>query len=174
MNYLKKDELKKLLSGVSNESHKLMILVGFWHGLRVSELISLEGKDIQGGVLRIQRLKKSKKTTQPFVFNADPELDEETPLLKLAATLGPNDRLFNITTRDGVAKMLHRAATVAGLPLYKCHPHALKHSIAMAMYKGGKSVKEMQTYLGHVEGKNTLRYIEATEEESAQGIGNLL
>jgi integrase len=174
MNYLKKDELKKLLSGVSNESHKLMILVGFWHGLRVSELISLEGKDIQGGVLRIQRLKKSKKTTQPFVFNEDPELDEETPLLKLAATLGPNDRLFNITTRDGVAKMLHRAATVAGLPLYKCHPHALKHSIAMAMYKGGKSVKEMQTYLGHVEGKNTLRYIEATEEESAQGIGNLL
>jgi hypothetical protein len=29
-------------------------------------------------------------------------------------------------------------------------------------------------YLGHKEAKNTLRYIEATEEEAARGIGKLL
>jgi len=172
VNSLTRDELKRLLSGVNNESHKLMILVGFWHALRVSELINLRGKDIQGGYLSVQRLKGSKKTVQPFVFNADPELSELEGLTELAAKLKPKDKLFDMT-RFGVYKLMQRAGERAGLPAHKCHPHVLKHSIAMVMIKS-KNIKEVQVYLGHVEGKNTMRYLEATMDQAAAGLGELL
>lgn len=175
MNYLKKHELRSLLSSIPDESNRLMILVGFWHGLRVSEIISLTGRNIQDGYLIVQRSKKSKRTIQPFITHKDTLLDEATPLLALAKQRGPDEKLFtNIGTRDGVAKLMQRAGALAGIPRHRCHPHALKHSIAMVMHKGGKGIKEIQTYLGHVEGKNTLVYLEATEEEAAEGIGNLL
>jgi len=172
VNSLTKDELKRLLSAVNNSSHRLMILVGFWHGLRVSELIDLRARDIQGGFLSVQRLKKSKKTIQPFVYHPDPELSELEGLTELAAKLKPKEKLFDIT-RFGVYKLMQRAGQRAGLPAHKCHPHVLKHSIAMVMIKR-KNIKEVQVYLGHVEGKNTMRYLEATMEQAAEGLGDLL
>jgi len=173
VNSLTKEELKRLLSAVNNSSHRLMLLVGFWHGLRVSELIDLRGRDIRGGFLSIQRLKGSKKTIQPLVHCADPELSEIEELTKLGETLKSNDKLFDIT-RFGVYKLMQRAGERAGLPPHKCHPHVLKHSIAMVMKNMGKDVKQVQVYLGHVEGKNTLVYWEATMEDAAAGLGESL
>lgn len=172
MKYLSKDELKALLSAIPQPRHKLMVLVGFWHGTRVSELISLRGRNIKDGYLTVQRLKGSKKTIQPFVYNSDPELSEYEPLMALASQVTPDEILFPIT-RFGVLKLMKRAGKRAGLPQHKMHPHVLKHSIAMVMIKK-KPIKEVQVYLGHVEGKNTMRYLDATEEEAAAGLGALL
>jgi hypothetical protein len=44
----------------------------------------------------------------------------------------------------------------------------------MVMKNGKKDVKEVQEYLGHVEGKNTLVYWETTMEQAAAGLGDLL
>lgn len=121
----------------------------------------------------MQRLKGSKKTVQPFVHCVDKDLDETEPLNALAATLKSNDKLFDIT-RFGVYKLMQRAGERAGLPPHKCHPHVLKHSIAMTMKNMGKDVKQVQVYLGHVEGKNTLVYWEATMEDAAAGLGDSL
>ena len=189
VNSLTKDELKRLLSAVSERSNtdepsavyggltadrkRLMLLVGYWHGLRVSELINLRVKDIRGGYLSVRRLKKSLPTIHPFVSSTDPELDEAEGLNALAAKLKSNDKLFNIT-RFGVYKLMQRAGVRAGLPPHKCHPHVLKHSIAMTMKRMGKDVKQVQVYLGHVEGKNTLVYWEATMDEAAAGLGAFL
>jgi integrase/recombinase XerD len=170
---LTKEELKKLLAAIPQERHKLMILTAFWHALRCSEVINLRARDIQGGYLSVQRLKGSKKTIQPFVYNADPELSEMEGLTKLAEELKPKEKLFGIT-RFGVYKLMQRAGERAGLPPHKCHPHVLKHSIAMVMKNGKKDVKEVQEYLGHVEGKNTLVYWETTMEQAAAGLGELL
>lgn len=178
MKYLKRDELKRLLNTVESLSptngswQRLMFLTAFWHGLRVSEVNSLTGSNIRDGYLTVQRLKKSKKTTQPFVLNKDPELSEYEGLLALAEKAGPDEILFPMT-RDGILKLMKRAGKIAGIPEHKCHPHALKHSIAMVMIKA-KGIKEVQVYLGHVEGKNTMRYLDATEEEAASGLGALL
>lgn len=140
VNSLTKDELKRLLNAVGTSSitseqstarggmtvaqKRLMLLVGFWHGLRISELINLRGRDIRGGYLSAQRLKGSNKTIQPFVDCADPELDEAEALTELGQKLKSNDKLFDIT-RFGVYKLMQRAGERAGLPPHKCHPHVL-------------------------------------------------
>lgn len=174
MKSLSREQLKALMLAIPNPRFRLMILVGFWHGLRVSELVSLRGRQIQDGFLSVKRLKRSKKTIQPLVFNTDPVFDELTPLTELCKTIGDDELLFPMT-RDGVLKLMKRAGKVAGVPVHLCHPHALKHTIAMTMMRSKKkNVKEIQEYLGHVEGKNTMKYFEATMEEAAAGLGDLI
>jgi integrase len=51
MQHLTMDELKGLLAEVKGERNRLMILVGFWHGLRVSELTKLVGADVKDGYI---------------------------------------------------------------------------------------------------------------------------
>jgi integrase len=125
MHHLTREELKSLFKEVPNKRQRLMLLTGFWHGLRVSELISLLPTDMKDGYVNVQRLKGSLRTIQPFVRHEDPDLDEATPLKELLSTLGPNDRLFPMT-RDGVRKLVKRAGKRAGIPAHKLHPHILK------------------------------------------------
>jgi integrase len=42
------------------------------------------------------------------------------------------------------------------------------------MLDGGKSINEVQAYLGHKSGNSTLQYLKVDEEQAAEGIGNLL
>jgi integrase len=65
MQHLTMDEIKRLVEAIPNARQKLMILVGFEHGLRVSELINLTKEDIRDGYVSVQRLKGSLKTIQP-------------------------------------------------------------------------------------------------------------
>jgi len=82
MKHLTRDELRALLTVAKAHSERdhLMILTGFWHGLRCSEIVKMRGTQIQDGHMTVQRLKGSLKTTQPLVSNADPLLDEKTAM----------------------------------------------------------------------------------------------
>lgn len=170
MHHLEKSQLQSLLATVPAK-HRLMLLVGFWHGLRISELINLRAKDIQDGYLVVQRLKGSKKTVQPWVFNTDPMLSEYEGLKELAKL--PLDMVLFPMTRDGVLKLMKRNGKRAGVPRHLCRPHVLKHSIAMFMIKN-KPINEVQVYLGHKSIASTGAYLTASEDEAARGVGALI
>ena len=55
----------------------------------------------------------------------------------------------------------------AGIPKFKCHPHCLKHSCGRLTYLGGMGIAEIQTYLGHRNGWNTMVYMRPDESEVA-------
>ena len=71
MKSLTKPQLESLLQVARkhSESDYLALLVGFNHGLRVSEILSLSPENIVNGTLVIQRLKRSRKTAQPLLPN---------------------------------------------------------------------------------------------------------
>lgn len=54
----------------------------------------------------------------------------------------------------------------AGLPEYKRHCHVLRHSAGRLGFIGGMTIPDIQKYLGHRSGANTLIYLESSEEES--------
>lgn len=166
MKYLTIPEIKALLANVPNERQRLMLLVGFNHGLRVSELIGLRGKDIQFGRVYAKRLKGSNATTQPYKTSVDPELDEVSRLTELSKTLGPDDIVFPMT-RSGVAKLMKRAGARANIDPLKLHPHALKHSCARAAIKV-MPINYVQRYLGHSSLQSTGEYLKASDEESSE------
>jgi integrase/recombinase XerD len=142
-----------------------MFKVGYLHGLRVSELISLKRENIRDGFVSVQRLKGSLKTVQPFVKSTDPELDEATELRELYGTLKPGDRLFQMT-RNGVYKLMQRAGGKAGIPAHKLHPHALKHSCAITGIKN-MGIHLVRQYLGHKSISSTGEYLKETDEAAS-------
>src|SRR5262249_38908463 len=93
-----------------------------------------------------------------------PLLDERQALEKLATD--GTDRLFPMS-RFQFYRKLQRYGREAGIPAAKCHPHALKHTFGRPTYESGVVIAEIQTWLGHVNGANTMRYMEATEEQAA-------
>jgi integrase len=66
-------------------------------------------------------------------------------------------------------RRIKRYGKAAGIPAFKLHMHILRHSAGRLAYVGGLGIPEIQTYLGHKNGGNTLVYIQATEEEAAKG-----
>lgn len=160
MKSLTKSELDALLATAEkhSEDDALLFLVAFNHGLRVSEVCGLTKDNIVNGFLVVQRLKGSRKTTQPLLPN------EKQDLLELAAVrkTGP---LFQIS-RTTVWRRIKEYGREAGIPEHKLTPHKLKHTTGRLGFEGGMDVTQLQKYLGHVNGSNTLVYLEADEEQS--------
>lgn len=157
MKSLTKPELDSLLAVAKKYSAQdhLMLLVAFNHGLRVSEVLSLTRNNVVDGFLVVQRLKNSRKTVQRLLPT------EAAELVALAAsTDGP---LFPICRRTADRK-IKRYGAEAGIPAFKLHMHTLKHTTGRLGYQGGMGIPELQTYLGHVNGGNTMVYLQADEE----------
>jgi integrase len=155
-----KVELDALLAEAHKGSplHGLMFEVIFNHGLRVSEMVELTAANIVGNFLVVQRLKGSKKTAQPLLPN------ERAGLLALAENGG---QLFAGMYRRKVDRLIKKYGTKAGIPAFKLHAHTLKHTTGRLAYEAGVGLPDIQCYLGHVNGKNTMVYLESTEEQAA-------
>jgi integrase len=159
MKSLTRPELNALLfeAKKSSELDWLLLLVTFNHGLRISEALALTKDNLVGNFLVVQRLKGSRRTSQPLLPS------EREALLALTTVSG---RFFPIDRRTA-DRRIKRYGKAAGIPAFKLHMHALKHTTGRLGYEGGMGVPELQSYLGHVNGKNTMVYLEASEEQAA-------
>jgi integrase len=158
MKSLTRSQLDSLLTVARSHSEMdyVALLVGFNHGLRVSEILALTKDNIVDGHLVVQRLKGSNKTIQALLPNEQPLLEQ---LVKSS-----EGRFFK-TTRKTMWVHVKQYAAEAGVPSFLATPHKVcKHSCAMAGLRGGMSIPELQTYLGHVSGSNTLRYLQVDED----------
>jgi type 1 fimbriae regulatory protein FimB len=175
MRHFKPEQLALLVNSVP-EHYVMIMLVGFWHGLRVSEIMELRSRDIQHGYVKVKRKKGSLPTLQPYVLHVDADKKEtalsEYSRLKEMAKLPLDTRLFPMT-RFAVNKMMMRLNKRL-LDLPKCHPHMLKHTCAHVMLDGGKKLPEVQKRLGHKKAESTMMYLLVTEEQAAEGMGDLI
>lgn len=167
---LTREELLRLLAAAKSRRSRdwLMILVTFWHGLRASEVVGLTAHNVRDGFLTVQRLKGSKRTTQPLIEHEDPLLDERTALFELVRNTPANQRLFAIS-RTHFWRLVQRYARDAGLPAHKAHPHVLKHSIAMqTIHSAG--IENLRQYLGHKSLSSTGEYLDVSDEDASAAI----
>src|SRR5438067_12666510 len=160
MKALTQEEILKVLKVASEDRRNLaMILVGFKHGMRASEVCGLELKDLdlKNHEITIRRLKGSLKTTQPLAdIQGQPLLSEKRVLRAWLAERGnhPSKYVF-VSQKSG---RVHRsqfyriyaaAAERAGLPADKCHPHVLKHSLGVALVGANVNLAVIKQALGH-------------------------
>ncbi|SRR5216684_4457337 len=170
MQHLSKDELLALLreAKASRERDWLMILVGFWHGLRASEVTGLKRDAVRDGHLIVQRLKGSMRTVQPLVEHADPLLNERQPLIDFALKSNFTAPLFPIC-RQQFWRLVQKHAKAAGIPEHKAHPHVLKHSIAMQTI-GSAGIENVRQYLGHKSISSTGAYLKVSDADASKAI----
>lgn len=166
MQHLSEVELKAILANARSEEEKTMFLVGYWHGLRASEIISLTVRNVSDRFITVRRLKGSLKTVQPWVRHTDPELSEYERLEKVVEGKKASERLFPDWSRFNLNYAFKVAAQKAGLPNAKCHPHVLKHSIALKLLKETK-INVVQAWLGHRSLSSTGMYLKLSDQEAA-------
>jgi type 1 fimbriae regulatory protein FimB/type 1 fimbriae regulatory protein FimE len=163
--YLTPSEVEKLLkaAGKNRWGHRdaTMILTCYRHGLRASELVSLEWSqvDFTAGTLHVRRLKGSTDGVHPI------RSDELRALRRLQREQSPKSSFIFTSERGspftpaGFRRMVQRTGEVAKLG-FQVHPHMLRHAAGYKLANDGVDTRTLQAYLGHKSIANTVRYTE--------------
>lgn len=170
MEALSKPELLALLAAAKacRKRDWLMILVGYWHGLRASEVVGLTPSSIEDGCITVARLKGSMKTTQPLPEHEDPLLDLRQDLIDYIAGMHPNQRVFPVS-RIHFWRLVRKYSAEAGIAKRKGHPHILKHSIAMQTIRSA-GIENVRQYLGHKSLASTGAYLKVSDAEASAAV----
>ena len=180
MVHLTPAELLAVLKAARSRSARdwAMVLLAYRHGLRASEVcdLKLADVDLKVGSISIRRLKGSLHTIQPlYRHKGQPLLDEVSALrswLRERQADG-SDYLF-LSQKGG---RLHRSqffrtfrasARAAGLPPQKCHPHALKHSLASHLVAGNLNLALVRQCLGHRAIGSTMKYVAVSDSQASE------
>ena len=165
MEHLTKQQVLDLLKVARAHSERdyVMILVGYAHGLRASEICGLTAQQIRDGYITVQRLKGSLRTTQPLIHGAG--LLDERAALKGWMTDRPKGRLFDIQ-RAQFFNVFRAHCEEAGIPAHLRHPHILKHSVAMHQIKRA-GIENLKVYLGHKSIASTGSYLKVNDAEAS-------
>jgi len=156
--WLTEAEVEAIIKACENERDRLMVLMAYRHGLRVSELIALTWRqiDLDAARLRVLRAKGSEDGVHPLSGREIRTLRSlrrrqvvGTPWVFVTSRGGP-------MTRNGFFKLLVKAATRAGIP--DVHPHLLRHGCGFKLVNQGMDTLSLAAYLGHANVQNTKRY----------------
>ena len=133
-------------------------------GLRVSEALALEPKDVdlELGTVRVLRGKGDRTR----VVGLDPKACAVVhEWLEIRPWVPLSDDLPLFATREGrqvsagyVRELLRRLATKAGI-LKRVHPHGLRHTMATEMRREGVDIVLIQRQLGHTNLHTTQTYL---------------
>jgi type 1 fimbriae regulatory protein FimE len=156
------DKLIHAASRLGRYGHRdaTLILLGYRHGLRVSELAALRWDqiDLEQGLLHVSRVKNGVPSTHPL---RGPEI---RALRRLRREQGTSP--YVLTTERGsamtdssVRKIIARAGDEARLG-FPVHPHMLRHACGFKLANEGHDTRAIQHYLGHRNIQHTVRYTE--------------
>jgi type 1 fimbriae regulatory protein FimB/type 1 fimbriae regulatory protein FimE len=161
--HLTEHEVGKLITAakLNRWGHRdaTMLLIGFRHGLRASELCELQWSDIEfeTATLHIRRAKGGTAATHPV-------LGDEMRALRVlkrqarSAFVFVSERGAPLTV-SGLQKLVERAGIAAKLG-FKAHPHMLRHATGFVLANRGTDTRTLQAYLGHRSIQSTVRYTE--------------
>jgi integrase len=162
--YLTASQVESLINA-SSKRDGLMISLAYHHGLRVSELISLEWSaiDIKAGTIVIRRAKGGIGGTQQLARH-----DRQGLARLKAENLDPRfvfvskrHGIYQPLSRDAFAKILATAGERAGIDRRLCHPHALRHASGHFLANSGKvNAFQLQSILGHRDARSTQVYVQ--------------
>jgi integrase len=181
---LEPEELTRLLD--TARSHGLrtyvLILLGYRHGMRASELCDLRVDDINlaDRTIVVRRLKRSDTTVQELGPDEHAALSEylgshpgsdllfpsRRPVTSPAAAEGHYQRQPGAMGRQAVHAIFKLVASAAGIPTHKRHPHVLKHSLCTHLVQNGATLAVVARAAGHKSISSTMRYIEVTDAQA--------
>ncbi|MEW8041081.1 MAG: site-specific integrase [Candidatus Thiodiazotropha endolucinida] len=158
---LQRSEIVRMLNACSNRKHHMLLLTCYGCGLRVSELVKLKLRHIDGerGLLRIDQGKGGKDRYVGLPPTLLKHLRDYWHVEKPARWLFPNeqhpDEALSISTPQKVFRRAKRQAgitKVGGI-------HSLRHAYATHQLQAGMAVQQLQYQLGHRSIQSTLRYV---------------
>lgn len=160
--YLFEDEVEAMVKaarkGRWGHRDATLILMGYRHGLRISELVNLRWQQInlKTAHIHVRRLKGSRASVHPLSGEEMRALRQlqrdypDSPYLFVSERGGP-------MTPDAARKMIRKSGEVAELQ-FPVHPHMLRHGCGYYLAAKGIDTRAIQDYLGHANIHHTVRY----------------
>jgi len=161
-----RQEIEKILTIPTNLKHKLLLMIMYGSGLRVSEAVALRVGDIDLDNLKI------------FIKGGKGSKDRVTVLSRAAAELLknylsalPNAQKYLFSGAGGIGHLTTRSAEKvfvdavikAGLKK-QAGVHSLRHSFATHLLENGTDIRIIQKLLGHHNIKTTQIYTQVSGE----------
>ena len=164
VSYLTEDEINRLIKGCKKERDRLLILLLFQTGLRISEALSLTPALIRNfeGRPAMEIMGKGKKRRMVAL---PVNLKDKLESYAYRAKIEPKERFFDIN-RSRAWQVLNEARTASGLEK-RVFPHLLRHSDAIIRLRKTGNPKALQYHLGHNTPAMTLRYLSTLTQEDA-------
>ncbi|RKY31349.1 MAG: hypothetical protein DRP68_05060 [Candidatus Omnitrophota bacterium] len=164
VSYLTEEEVKQLIEACKRERDKLLIMVLFQTGVRISEALALTPASIRNfdGRPALEIVGKGRKLR---LVALPVNLKEKLESYAYRARIEPKERFFRIN-RHRAWQIINEARKAAGLQK-RVFPHLLRHSDAIIRLRKTGNPKALQYHLGHNTPAMTLRYLSTLTQEDA-------
>jgi integrase/recombinase XerD len=156
---LSPEEVQRLLAAVKNRKHRLVLMVLYATGLRISEAVHLKVEDIDSArmVIRVRQGKGRKDRLAMLSPVLLEELRRYWRWDRPALWLFPGEDPATPLSISAVQRVCQRARRTAGIQK-QASPHTLRHSFATHLLEAGTDLRLIQTVLGHRSVSTTQRY----------------
>ncbi|MQP25678.1 tyrosine-type recombinase/integrase [Flavobacterium sp. LMO8] len=158
------EECLQIFKVVDNPKHKLLLLIGYGAGLRVSEIVSLKWSDIlfeeQKIHIKNAKGKKDRMVMLPYSIVTSLQLYRE--LYKGKHYVFEGQFAGEPYSTGSVQQVMRNALKLTGLEK-KATVHTLRHSFATHLLENGTDIRYIQQFLGHSSIKTTTIYTHLTK-----------
>lgn len=167
------DEPDRLLAAARNPRDRAILLLGFFCGLRISEIVGrrVEDLDLDRGMIQVRHGKGDKDRAVPIPAKI---------LAELRAWVGDRREGFVFPgrggsghlTRNAVNLSIQAAAARAGITR-RCTPHSTRHTYATRLLRTGADIIEVRDLLGHSSVATTSLYLSSDPERLRGAVDRL-
>jgi site-specific recombinase XerD len=155
---LSREEIEKLLDTEQNPKHRLLLMMAYSSGLRVSEVIALKKKhiDFDRKTLLVARSKGRKDRVTLLSNRAATFLEEYCRCFDITDWLFPGQDNGHLRIRSA-QNIFEKAVQNANIQK-EVSIHSLRHTFATHLLESGTDIRYIQVLLGHANLKTTERY----------------
>ncbi|MDR2098156.1 MAG: tyrosine-type recombinase/integrase [Spirochaetaceae bacterium] len=156
---LSRDEIERLFNFESNLKHRLLLMIAYSSGLRVSEVVALKPSDVDfsRNVLYIRSAKGRKDRFVMLSSRVKKYLEELNLCPKELIWIFPGARPESHLTIRSAQHIFESARTKAGIEK-PVSIHSLRHAFATHLLESGTDIRFIQNLLGHSSIRTTERY----------------
>ncbi|MDR0641707.1 MAG: tyrosine-type recombinase/integrase [Treponema sp.] len=157
---LAKSEIKLLLDCEKNPKHRLLLMLAYSSGLRVSEVIALRRDhiDLNRKTVLIHSGKGRKDRYTMLSDRAAAFIKDYCALYAIDNWLFPGQVASRHLSIRSAQNVFDKARIKAGIQKPGLSIHSLRHTFATHLMENGTDIKYIQTLLGHVSLRTTERY----------------
>jgi site-specific recombinase XerD len=156
---LSKEEIQKILALEKNPKHRLLLMLVYSSGLRVSEVVALKREhiDLSRKVIYIKRGKGRKDRCTLLSEKAAHFLNEYYAFYGIQTWLFPGQSATRPLTIRSAQHIFDNAVRRAEIHK-KLSIHSLRHTFATHLLESGTDIRYIQSLLGHATLRTTERY----------------
>ena len=160
---LSRTEVDKILKMEKNVKHRLLLMLAYSSGLRVSEVVSLRREHIDNsrGVIYIKLGKGRKDRCTVLSTKAASLLTEYCRFFDIQTWLFPGRPAKRPLSIRSAQKIFNKAVRQAEI-CKEVSIHSLRHSFATHLLENGTDIRYIQALLGHSSIRTTERYTHIT------------